>query len=294
MSDKLVESLKFVSGLVQQAAGAAVKVSRLDVPGLPAHRLVLVDDDGFVDWVSLPPPLRDHELGSLDDVLAYVQFLMGTKLLIKDIIAASEDPEDKEAAQKVARELPQGCPIVFYNGAQVTVVVDDRERREFATLPLCTSPQYRTILELEGTPGAAKRQWNQRDFRRLLRVDLAGCFATPELLNYVSSVKFTSGTVTQGNLARNKESMGLDLQAEVNGGVECPDFVQLNIPVFDNVGLRAWTYPVTCVFEVDVTQQTFMLMPIPMSSRDILDRAVSDIGKKLAEAPCPVFRGSFE
>ncbi len=217
--------------------------------------LALVTFDGNVTKVPIPVPPRNHKVESLEDLIELAQRFGGEQL------------SDTRVAY----------PVVWYNAAQVVLVIDDDGHRlETATLDLVESDVFKKVRELR--QGA---WYVQKDFVRLLKIHLVGTLPDVDLLNTVRRLKFENGTVTTGELKKNRESMGREITAAVSAEGEIPDFVRLVVPVFKVYDLKA-TYPVNCTVEVDVQDGRLRLMPFPDEVERVWHLALTAIEERLA------------
>ena len=180
--------------------------------------------------------------------------------------------------------------IVWYDATGVTVVLDDTTRRDMARLDFRKTPQFENLIGLD----AHRPGYGQRDFRRLLRVDLAGCLESGQLLNWVSSVQFGTSVGTKGQLRGERESLGSDVEAQaMSDAGEIPDRVPLTIRLFDDPSLQG-RQGVACLFELTIQDQLFRLIPLPLELHSALEREIAFVGEKLAadlNDDVPLFRG---
>jgi hypothetical protein len=202
---------------------------------------------GAVLDVPVLPEVRSHTIESIGDLIA---------------IANSAGDEN---------EFP---PVVWYDGTEIVVVFDDvGSRASKATLELAASQKWRRLDELSTSRAAL----SQKDFIRLLRIDLAGTLADSVLLDLVRRVKFENGTVVTSEAVKNRESLGRQIVSQVSSEKEIPETVTLSLPVYTTPGL-ADKYDVACSVEVDASQGTFRLAPLPDELSRVLNAAVREIG----------------
>jgi len=253
------EALKLIQDTATQAAGARGKVAILEVEQDP-NIYYLVTPEGKHERIVPDPDPRCHKLGSIDQVANFVNFV--------------ENGDDHV--------------VVWYSQSGVSVICDDRTRRDSANLRFNTTPQYRRLVGL----GEASHVFEQKEFVRFLRIELADCLADERLLKFVRECRFQSSSQNGGSVQHGKESLGIDIEAHALNPDDCPEEIVLNVRVFDDPSLKE-TWQVKCAVELLVQQSVFRLTPLPMELTRILDHEMNAIGKYLdGECNCAVFHGS--
>ena len=219
-------------------------------------RIVSYFIDGKYETNDVPPPARKHQVKSLDEIIR-----LATRF---------DDGEDADAPR----------PVVWYDETGVSLVLDDEGHRfDLITFALETSDVFRKVMELK----ANSRPFDQRDFIRLLRVDLSGTLDPVVLLNKVRTIKFsTTGEATSVKKAQ-VDSLGKTIrsQVETDGG-DLPEDVMLYVPVFKSFGLR-FSVTVKCAVEVFPADGTFKLVPMPDEIERAQHEAIRRIAEKLVE-----------
>jgi hypothetical protein len=254
----LMEALKFLADLGAQARGATL----LPIPGEP--RKLLQVSDGEVTEISLPAPLRNHRVDSLEAFIDAARRWGG---------GLGEEDELSGA--------------VFHNEAQITLVVNDSDRRDFVTMPLRKSQVFCTLEKL-GAP------MTHPAFIRLLRHDLLGTGAE-NLLPIVRRIDFTRNASGHSSRDHTSGSLGKAVESKVQGVSDIPEAFTLGVPVYKNAGLEHIAN-VVCTLEIDPDLASFKLCPAP----DALDLAVRQTQRFIGEAleselgDTPVFYGSFQ
>lgn len=261
MMEGLFESLELIQKTALAAGEADGKLALVSPPAEPKHVYLAIKPDGSYEKLEAEPAPRAHTLASLDQVAPY------------------------------AEEKGGESTVVWYDESGVTVILDDRTRRDVARLKFETTPQFQRVVRLD----VERPAFSQRDFRKLIRIDLAGCFESPRLLTWVSDVRFGTATNAAGNLRNERESLGRDIDAQaVSSAGEIPDEVPLSVRIFADPAL-AGRQGIRCVFDLDVQSQEFRLIPLPLQVRSAIDCELAYIGEKLTGEldglDVPLFRG---
>lgn len=258
-----VETLRLLQETAAKAEGSAGKATILHPDAEPRDVYLIVGPDGKHERF-VAERNRMHVLRSIDQVGPFVKFLA---------------------------DVPGSKPVVWYSEKGVTVVIDDDKRRDLAKLNLRKTPQVLSLQKLEED----KPKLSQRDFIRLLKVDLSPCFQEDKrLLTAVRNVNFRTGSEVRGNLQHGKESLGRDIEtAAVSQGAEdIPEEVVLQVQVFDDPFLSDESWDVRCAVEVLPQEGAFQLIPLPMQIRGAIDLELKAIAVFLAgECDRPVFHG---
>jgi hypothetical protein len=170
------------------------------------------------------------------------------------------------------------APVVWYSEDAVTLVIDDDGHRvNVATLTLEKSDKFAVLCELRKTP---KKYLNQKDFIRLLRIDLAETLAPGALLEVIRVLKIDNGSVVSSSVTKSKESMGAMITNKVSGAGDIPEEVTLGCPVYKTLGERE-PYPIRCTVDVDLLRAEFQLLPFPDEIERAQQLAVAALAAKL-------------
>jgi hypothetical protein len=214
--------------------------------------------DGKISTYEKAWPDRDHKVKSLDEIAR---------------LATRFDAADTNGHGG-------GSPVVWYDETQITLVMDDWAfRGNKAVLALETSDVFAKLIELRRNT----RPYEQKDFIRLLRVDLAGTLEPVVLLNKVRSLKFSTTSDATAVKKAQSESLGKEIRSKVEtDGGDLPEEVVLMAPVFKTFGLRK-PIPVRCAVEVFPSEGTFKLVPMPDEIERAQQEAVQRVAERLAE-----------
>ncbi len=256
------ETLELIQDTAVRAANAANKVEFKKPSNEPDHVYYAIKADGTLSerFEAAPKPINQVIVG-IPEVVEYVERNGGDETQ------------------------------VWFSDTQIVVVLDKKTRRDVAVLKLTKTPQLRLLEEIEKS---AKR-YQQKDFVRLLQVDLRDCLTDRTLLNFAKSCKFNSVANSGGAMAKQRESFGKDIDQTIQSDVgDCPEELTLNVRVFDDPSLLA-RFPVVCNVEVVFSETAFRLTPYPMGISDAIDSQVNEIGELLRASlkdKTPVFRGT--
>lgn len=259
----LQEALRTFAEQAVKAAGAQQKFAIVPAGQFePAHVYYTVGEDGTATRVESSPRPRAHKLATVAEVLDFVE-----------------------------RKGTEQGSVIWYDRDYVTVIVDDSTRRDHAQVNLTFTPQFAMLLSLE-----KRRAFKQKDFVRLLRVELAGTQQDSRLLDWVRSVRFTSQGTAAGQVRHGRESMGRDLDAAVTSELadECPEEITLLVRVYDDPVMTTRS-KVVCAVEIEPASEEFSLTPLPLELHNAIEDQVERIGSDFREgAKCPVFRGNAQ
>jgi len=243
---------------IQETAVAAAAWKPLAVTD-PRHAH-FADREGNHHTVQIPPPLRDHHPETLDTL----------------------------AALAVDANDATGDAVLWVSPQAVVLVRDNADRRDVARLALVPSRQAAALGVLD--EGEAL---DQRAFIRLLRLDLA---APADLVARFRKLDWAKCDETRGHLGKDKESLGRNITAQVQGLEDLPETVDLEVPLYDNPDL-AHTWLIRLALEVDVLNHTFTLRPLPGALARAVNLALANIAADLKAllggdlANIPIYRG---
>jgi hypothetical protein len=252
----LKEFLEYISAQAVRAhVGQVVKPT-----AEPGHVYYLTGPNGSLTRVVAEPEPRHHVLLSLDSLLGLAQGLVGS------------------------------CPVsLWYSRFGVTLVIDDRARRDLAQLELALSGPFRFLQELE-----AKGPWHsQADLVRLLRTTFHDALANcPALVEALKRVKFRVGKDTDVSVSGSRTSVSRSLEADVCGVAALPEYVTLDVPVWANA-LPQVRGTVRCALSANAETERFQLLPLPGEleralehAEDVLHQLIADRGLDGAPAYC--------
>ena len=282
------EALKLIQGTAQAALDAKAKAAVLDLPG---HRFALVTAAGIGEIFDEPPEPRSHELRSLESVIAFARHHgahLGRSVTVGFIDGPDEGNTEPRPAAEIEAELAKlKDVVVWYESTGIVVILDDAVRRDRATLELKLHPTFVLLQEI------AKKKYDQRSFRRLLRIDLGPYTRTADLPKWVSAVDFKRDSLDKAERTRGSESFGKAVKTEVMSAAgECPEELILDVPIFDDPSLVLEKEEVVCAVEILFDENSFQLIPYPGQLQLAIDGMVDIIGRRLRESlGCPVFRG---
>lgn len=242
-----------------KAAGASGKVAVVKLEREPEDVYGIVTPDGKLERIVAESRPRRHKLVSLAEAILYAN--------------------DKGKPEK---------SVIWFDRDGVVILLDDETRRDQANLSLDYTPQLLLLQSLEKN----KNTFEQQEFRRLLRIDLAGCRPDDALFNWVSDMRWSVAGESGGRLTHQKDSMGSDLEHEAMSDYgQCPEEIELSIRIFDDPALLS-RRPVRCSVEVLTKERRFRLLPLPLAIHDAIEQELDVVGEGIRKAvKCKVFRG---
>lgn len=235
------EALEYITGLARDGDHAEV----LDIPDPRVQRMLVKGSLVTVDKPAAPRAHIAHSVGGL-------------------IRLANRFNADAETC------------VVWYNAERVTLVVDDSGHRVNTVV---SRLEHSAIYETLGALDRGKTWLAQRDFVRLLRIDLSEALPEIALLNIVRKVKFENGVITTAKLTRASESMGREIVSSVAAEGPIPEEVELQVPVYK----LGTTYTGQCSVEVDLDRGMFRLLPYPDELYSLQQLALTTLHEELRD-----------
>lgn len=231
------------------------------VEGEPEHIYWRLDPDGTADKVIADAPMLFRKMDRPADVVTFIGRI---------------DPEEyrSEAA-------------IFYDVVGVTCLPDATDNRASVFCPLELSPQMRWLTT------QAKQPLSQRDFVRLLRIDLRGCFAAyPTLLSMVRNLRWTGTQFNDGAVSHGRESLGRAIEAQVSGADSIPEEITVTVPFWRQFPCSV---SIACAIEILPQEQSFRLTPYPneidKATETALDALAAALESKNEHWPA-IYRGN--
>lgn len=234
----LADGINAIARLAEQASkhGDARIIDALS----PDDRTKVVQFDGkLTDFVIKPPP-REHEVQTLDDLIAAAK-----------------------RWQVVADDLSNG--VVWIGDESVVLMPDDDDRRDSVTMPLVYTDLWALIGRLRQNSIV-----DQPDLIRLLRVQLAAMAGSTELLAKVRLIKFRTAEEGMSQLDHGRESLGRSIDREIVGGGDLPERLEVYLQPWMNGAPNASDSKIRIDFEIRIAEKQFSLRPFPDDVRDAL------------------------
>lgn len=211
--------------------------------------------NGSVGEFSLAPPPRNHQVGTIADLIRWAARFAGIE------------------------EQGFGGPVVWYDHDAVILIGDNNGHRlERATLTLIQSELFRLLCNLRKSPRDAWME--QRAFIRMLKTDLAGADGIRDLIDAVDSVEWSDMQTVRAETRGMKESMGRSITAEARTTKEPPPNVVVQVPVFTNAGL-GHRVSIRCTVDVDPVEKRMRLLPWPDELAAACDSALAFVADAL-------------
>ena len=143
-------------------------------------------------------------------------------------------------------------------------------------------------MELERKPKT------QAELIRLLRIELAGSI-DKALIARFRRLDWTNNAKTAATAEHGRESLGQEVLAEVSGTEDLPEELNLQVPVYRDVG-RTTVYTVKCAVEIDTVQATFCVTPLPgqldLAQESALTAIRDELVKGLSSTSVPIYAGN--
>ncbi len=237
------DALNFIADLGRKACDPK------ELPGLnPRFKTFVID--GKTQSIEVAPKPREHTVNQLADIIALANRFKGQ----------------------------DDSPVVWYDEQFVRLVIDDAEDRiECASFELIQSDVFAKVVSLRD-----QKPWlNQKEFIRLLKIELAGTLPPGILLDRIRKIKWETNATATGVVTRGGESLGREIASKVDATGEVPEEVRLEVPVYSSKGERE-TYAIQFAVEIDSPIQSFRYLPLPDEVERVQQFAVDSIAERLS------------
>lgn len=218
---------------------------------------------GEIHEVVVPPPLRTHQVDS-----------------VADLIAAGKRWGSKGT--------------IWIKPGYVCLMLDDEDRREHVNLHLTQTGIFQQLVKL-----TTANRMDQASLVKLLRRDFREALGAGTMLSAVRKIKFRQYTDGNSTIQHGNESMGRSIESEVAGIDESiPEGIVVSTPVYINPGEEQCIAQISLDLELLVSEQKFILRPMPDQVEAAMAYALADIreriedGLKTKEGQFPVFYGT--
>ena len=211
------------------------------------RREVVVTIDGEIKRVAVPPPVRDHEAGTLADLAAFVLYQ----------VAGGAGPA-----------------VVWHNPTTIVGILDDGDRLDRVTFLLAPSRQFLKLAELERKAPLLE----VAELVRLLRFTFG---VSPDVLGRFRRLDWDRTDRQTDRTEHGRESLGRDITARVEGVEEIPEELTVSVPLYDNAGERD-PYEIRLGVDLDPVNRGVRLVPMPGELQRVSDTHQAAIAGRLA------------
>jgi hypothetical protein len=244
--------LKDFLELIWNKADAAVRPKELEIAD-PRNKHFLMGENHFT--VEVPPAPRRHVITTLPDLL--------------DAVKAYGD---------------QGT--LWHNDRQITLVIDDDDRRETVTMPLVLSQHWLIVSKLG-------EYLTQQSFLKLLRTDLAG--VVPDSLRpAISRIEVATSSGQKNEINPGRERGSREFACDLANSSEIPETFQATLSVYANAGLRQTrSVKLSLDYTLPPKEITFSVRALPDELEIAMQNAQAELHELLVQAvKIPVFCGT--
>lgn len=240
-----VETLNKIQATAVQAAGA--RIVKID----GESRKVLIDANGVTKEYELPAPTIKAEVRDLEDLIRFA--------------TADGVPEPRS---------------IWHSYDQVTLLLDDTDRRDTVTMPLPKTSLFLWLLR----SGNESNRFTQRELLAFFKTELAEAVTEEQKLDFVSvlqSIKFRKADETDSDLSkRGTEGLGRKIENECTGADKLPEFLNVTTSLYRNVKeVPPVTFPV--YVSIDFENQQFVLKPVSDTLETAIDGAQLILGEAI-------------
>lgn len=249
----LAEFIKELVGLGRET----VKVAFLGDDSVP--RKMWVQHGAELKEVDVPPPLRAHQLGGLDDLVA----------ALKDTAIAP-------------------APEVYVSPGQVHAFLNRADRRESVAVKLVETKRFQMVTALQ-----QPRSMQPKDAVKMLKLELHGGNIA-HVIQALSRVEFIRTGTGRTNVEHGKESLGRSVEAMVQQAKDVPEQFTLAVPVWSTSGFSRFSVNVEFGLYLDLEAQTVELRVLADEIERVrnlaLAAAVGELSARLEGVP--IFLGT--
>lgn len=146
---------------------------------------------------------------------------------------------------------------IFVGPDEIVWYKDTELRLEKAAMPLKLDPRYEKMTQW--TNGASGLK-DQKDFLRMLLIDLYGCGVSKDFIATVRTLKFQNSSEVGGNIQAGSEQMGKTINAAVAGADKLPETTQLKMKVYEDF---EDTETIICAVEPQLDKAKLQLIALP-------------------------------
>lgn len=221
-----------------------------------------------------PPDTPRRSILSLEDMRAYVMARKG--LFSGHSLAGGVDIES-------VYDVGSEGSVIFYSVNGIEYIEQPHDKRGItATMELHYTDAYKAISECK---------WlSQKDFLRMLRIDLRGCMPNDMLATAMAKVVFKTQSAGASTVVQGRQSMSRELLQSINDESSFPEEYTFVLDVFDEVKLPV---SIDCAIEVDMEKNIFKITPFTNSIKDSVNHTMEHIASRLKEACPKCYFGSF-
>lgn len=248
---------------IEETAIAAKAAKAL--PQQPDPRVYIIEQQGRVAQIPVPPPLRNHAVRTLQDLIDYA---------------------DRVSDEKPPETQPTPRPVIWHGEAAVVLIVDDADRRDRVTFHLTYSEPFAALVKLAVEP----QPLTQRQLIRLLRNTLGVDKAS---IAQFRKLEWQSGAKTQSEADKARDRLGREIMAECTGTADLPEDLLVSVPVYREKGEQE---PVRLRLLLDyvVERQVIEIAPAAGEIEAAVDVAQARIRQRIEEElpDVPVYYGT--
>ena len=259
--------------LLETGAKAASKPQLIALPKhLAQNHLALWTEASGLVLTELTPAPRTHALTTVDDVLEFA---------------------------KLAVTRYNAQPILWLNGAEIVVVIDDQKL--VGALPHLATCELTPSAPFACLSAEMRETWRDpKSFLRWLRLNLEAYLDDArDVIGVLRSLRGVTTETSSVKTGLGRESMGREIDAtaysEGNGGL--PEVLYFRCPIYDEPRLRSSVVNLPALLEVNPRSIEIRIDPsvdaIQRARQDVLDVLYEMLVDGLADrdVTAPVFRG---
>lgn len=231
---------------------------------------MLLYSDGTIRHIEAQPRQQVRDIGTFD---SFVQ-LVGTELSDPFLTSRQlRSAKDAEAAGTSRSDIgyfqtANEGPCVYISEAKFVYIQAPSNPYTFkANFAPCSS------VESHWFRTESKNPMDQKGLIRTLRITLARCLLSKELISLVRNLKFKADTSGDSDLQHGRQSISRSIIKEVKGLDTIPESLLFQIKPFENINI---VKRINVAIEIDEATETFKLTPMPGEWEKMIDDVLNE------------------
>lgn len=240
----LAEFLDRIVGLAKGAHRAEFLKDK-DLPNV-----VYVRNGESLEAVDVPARDRHHVLGGFDDMV---------RVLLDESMAP--DPE-----------------VFVDSKGGIVALLDRAERRQTASIELKLATRMETVVALQ-----AGRAFTPKQAVRFLQHDLYAA-NVKHVVQALRRIDFKRTSGGHSHVQHGRESLGRQVELEVQQAEDVPETFEVVVPVWSNAGFSAWSVTITVSLHLNIEEERVELRVLPDEVERAINGALTSVRQSIEDA----------